>query len=55
MTLSTIYWIIASVAFFVSMIMALFTGTIFAILNVAFCIAGWLLWVFGLVSRLRGD
>lgn len=55
MTLSTIYWIIASVTFFVSMIMGFFTGTIFAVLTVALCIAGWILWVFGLISRLRGD
>ena len=55
MTMSTIYWIMASVSFLVSMIMGLFEGNIFVILNVMMCIAGWVLWAIGLISRLRGD
>lgn len=55
MTSSTIFWIIASVSFLVSMIMGLFSGTVFAVLTAAFCVAGWMLWAGGLVIRLLGD
>lgn len=55
------WWIIASFAFLVGMIMGgistIFSGaalaTYFALLNVCFVIAGWVLWGIGLVSHLR--
>lgn len=55
MTLSSICWAIASVSFIVSLIMAALAGSVFAMLNVIFCVVGWILWAVGLISKLRGD
>ena len=58
---SAMTWIIASISFFVSMLMLacgfIFTEAAvnFVALNWAFVIAGWVLWFTGLVFRLKGD
>ena len=61
MTKSTVTWIMASISFFVSMLM-LACGFIFAeaaatfvMLDWVFIIAGWVLWFIGLAFRLTGD
>ena len=61
MNKSTITWIMASISFFVSMLM-LAAGFIFdkamvtfVALNWSFVISGWVLWFTGLVFRLKGD
>lgn len=59
MTKSTIYWIIATVVFAVSMFMSLLTfmfgGGIFAVLQLVTVVSGWILWFIGLICRLRGN
>lgn len=58
---STVTWIIASISFFVSMLMFacgwIFAGAIatFTTLGLALVVSGWVLWFTGLVFRLKGD
>lgn len=55
------WWIMASIAFLVGMIMGGIgmligndvTAAVLILLNWGFAIAGWVLWVIGLVSYLR--
>ena len=55
------WWIMASIAFLVGMIMGGISfilgeaaiSVLFALLNWGFAIAGWVLWAIGLVSYLR--
>ena len=59
MTSSTVYWIMAAINFVASMILSLLTslvgGDILAVLMLSTLSAGWILWVIGLISRLRGN
>ena len=55
------WWIIASIGFWVGMIMGLFSsifaeaaaGLYLALLSCGFVVAGWVLWAIGLISYLR--
>lgn len=57
----TTWWIMASISFFVGLIMnlcswlfmATVVGTFLALLGLGFVIAGWVLWTIGLVSYIR--